>query len=88
MVSNDGSQYIVYGVQEECVSAGAPAFAVEVARDWESLTSDAGSQETDVRTLEDQAATGLAKCLEWALHYSTEVLSGTRAAAEYTQVRC
>lgn len=39
-------------------------------------------------SLEEQVATGLAKCLEWAVHYSMEVLSATRAAAEYTQVRC
>ncbi|CAL8468067.1 g7606 [Coccomyxa elongata] len=71
--------------EEECVSAGCSAFAAEIARDWKIFTLDAGSQESDERTLEDQAATGLAKCLEWALQYSTDVLTDTRAAAEYIQ---
>ncbi|BDA42246.1 probable ATP-dependent RNA helicase DHX34 [Coccomyxa sp. Obi] len=71
--------------EEECISAGSPDFAVEVATDWKIVTSDAGSQGTDERTLEDQGATGLAKCFEWTLHYSIEVLSSTRAAAEYIQ---
>ncbi len=72
--------------QEECVSAGSSVLAAEIARDWKNITLDSGSQESEERSLEDQAATGLAKCLEWALQYSTDVLTNTRAAAEYIQV--
>ncbi len=74
-------------MQEECLSAGLPAFAAEVVRDWGSLALEIKNvRRHDDGSLEEEAATGLAKCLKWRLQYSVEVLSASRAASEYTQV--
>lgn len=74
-------------MQEDCLSVGLQAFAGEVVRDWRQLVLGEGFSGRDEGSLEEEAAMGLARCLEWGLHYSVEVLSSTRGAAEYIQVQ-
>lgn len=69
------------------MSAGLPAFAADIVSDWGRIASSSGDQSSNEGSLEEEAASGMARSLEWTLQYSVEVLSGTRAAAEYIQVR-
>lgn len=76
-------------LQEDCISAGLPAFAREVVREWNSVVVlGEGTSGRGDGSREEEAATGLARCLEWSLQYSVEVLSSSRAAAEHIQVQC
>ena len=75
--------------QEDCISAGLPEFAREVVREWNSVVgSGEGISGRGDGSREEEAATGLARYLEWSLQYSVEVLSSSRAAAEHIQVQC
>jgi hypothetical protein len=72
--------------QEECAQAGLPEFAAEVARDWAAITDASGMRGSEERELEEAAAAGLAACLEWPVHCSSEVLSSAGAvAAEFAE---
>lgn len=76
--------------QGECEQAGLPAFAAQIARDWAALSpagSPAAASHKDEQQLEDEVAVGLAKCLEWPVRFSTEVLSAAAATAQYLQVQ-
>ncbi|KAK9901707.1 hypothetical protein WJX75_009557 [Coccomyxa subellipsoidea] len=80
----DGAQGLA--TEEDCILAGLPAFAREVVREWKSVVVlGEGTSGRGDGSREEEAATGLARCLEWSLQYSVEVLSSSRAAAEHIQ---